>query len=67
MGRMTLETRRRVITLHSDGVKLKDIQSYLKGEGIAVSKTSLCLFRPVARGGAVGADAPPSQIKGPLF
>ena len=44
MGRMTLETCRRVITLHSDGVKLKDIQSYLKGEGIAVSKTSLCLL-----------------------
>ena len=44
MGRMTLETRRRVITLHSDGVKLKDIQSHLKGEGIAVSKTSLCLL-----------------------
>ena len=27
----------------------------------------LTYCRPVARGGAVGADPPPSQIKGPLF
>ena len=25
------------------------------------------LFRPVARGGSVGSDEPPSQTKGPLF
>ena len=25
------------------------------------------LTRPVARGGSVGADEPPSEIKGPLF
>ena len=27
----------------------------------------LLLGRPVARGGSVGSDEPPSQIKGPLF
>ena len=26
-----------------------------------------CIFRPVARGGSVGSDETPSQIKGPLF
>ena len=25
------------------------------------------IYRPVARGGSVGADEPPSEIKGPLF
>ena len=60
MGRMTLETRRRVITLHSDGVKLKDIQSYLKGEGIAVSKTiaSLCLLIKKYKNYGVISDLP---------
>ena len=41
---MSLDTRRRVITLHKRGLKLKDIQLRLKEEDIAVSKTSLYLL-----------------------
>lgn len=41
---MSMETRRRVIYLHNNGFRLKDIQSHLREEGVVVSKTSLCLF-----------------------
>ena len=41
MARMSMETCWRVINLHSNGFRLKDIQSQ---EGIVVSKTSLCLL-----------------------
>ena len=44
MGRMSMETRRRVIILRHRGYKLKNIQLRLHDEGIEVSKTSLCLF-----------------------
>ena len=44
MARMSMETRRRVINLHNNGFKLKDIQFRLKEESIVVSKTSLCLL-----------------------
>ena len=44
MARMSMETHRRVINLHSNGFRLKDIQSHFKEEGIVVSKTSLCLL-----------------------
>lgn len=44
MGRMTLETRRRVIYFSRLGMRLKDIKLRLAEEGIAVSKTSLCLL-----------------------
>ena len=33
------------------------------GCGVKLNKN----HRPVARGGSVGADEPPSEIKGPLF
>ena len=36
-------------------------------EKLAKNEITEKISRPVARGGAVGADAPPSQIKGPLF
>lgn len=44
MARMNLDTRRRVICLHRQGFKLKDIQLRLKEEDIFVSKRSLCLL-----------------------
>ena len=44
-----------------DHVRVSDIMSGVK---YACSGT---LIRHVARGGSVGSDEPPSQIKGPLF
>ena len=32
-----------------------------------IKTTCMYIGRPVARGGSVGADEPPSEIKGPLF
>ena len=43
MGRMTLETRRKVVMLSRLGMRLKAIKLCLEEEGIEVSKTSLCL------------------------
>ena len=43
MGRMTLETRRRVIKFSWLGMQLKAIQRHL-AEGVTISKTSLCLL-----------------------
>ena len=44
MGRMTLETRRRVVNFSRLGMRLKPIQHRLAEEGISVSRTSLCLL-----------------------
>ena len=44
MARMSIETRRRVVSLHRQGFKLKDIQLRLKEKDIFVSKRSLCLL-----------------------
>jgi len=44
MGRMSLDTRSRVIHLYHCGWKLKDIQLHLKSEDICVSKKGLCLL-----------------------
>ena len=40
---------------------------YIDSYTINLQVDSFMIIRPVARGGAVGVDAPPSQIKGPLF
>lgn len=44
MGRMTLETRRRVVNLSKLGMRLKAIKHRLEEEGIQVSKTGLCML-----------------------
>ena len=44
MARMSIESHRRVVVLHRQGFKLKDIQLRLKEEDIFVSKRSLCLL-----------------------
>ena len=44
MARMSIESRRRVVVLHHQGFKLKDIQLQLKEEDIFVSKRSFCLL-----------------------
>ena len=44
MGRMTLETCRRVVNFSRLGMHLKPIQHRLAEEGISVSRTSLCLL-----------------------
>lgn len=41
MARMSLETRRRVITWHLNGMKRRDIHSQLKGEGTRVTLASI--------------------------
>ncbi len=42
MGRMTIDTRYRVVILHARGFQVGAIQKRLQEEGIRVSKTSLC-------------------------
>ena len=44
MGRMTLETCRRVIKFSWLGMRLKTIQRRPAEEGVTISKTSLCLL-----------------------
>ena len=44
MGRMTMETRRRVVNFSRVGMHLKPIQHRLAEEGISVSRTSLYLL-----------------------
>ena len=44
MGKMTLETRQRVIYFSQMGMKLKAIKHPLEDEGIRVSKTIICLL-----------------------
>jgi len=63
MGRMSMETRRRVIVLRQRGFKLKDIQLRLCDEGIKVSKTSLCLLIKKYNSEGIIADRlrPPSR------
>ena len=65
MGRMSLDTRSRVIYLHQKGWKLKDIQSHLKSEDLRVSKTSLSLLIAKYRRHHTVADLPrpPKQKK----
>ena len=43
MGRMSLATRSRVISMWKNGYRLSKIQARLLEEGVAVSKKSLCL------------------------
>ena len=44
MGRMSMETRQRAVTLWQRGAKVQDIHNRLKEEGIVVSETSLYLL-----------------------
>ena len=45
---------------------MRKIDKHREKDWKPLSKLGL-LTRPVARGGSVGADEPPSEIKGPLF
>ena len=65
MGRMTLETRRRIVNFSRLGMRLKNIQLRLVEEGISVSKTSLCLLLKKYKETGTLADRirPPSQTK----
>ena len=44
MGRMSVSTRSRVVSMSEKGFKLCKIQKHLANEGITVSKKSLCLL-----------------------
>ena len=44
-----------------------ELQSIVQQLAIKQSRTILIQQQAHSQGGAVGADAPPSQIKGPLF
>lgn len=44
MARMSIETHRRVVLFHYQGLSLKDIQLWLKEEDIFVLKRTLCLL-----------------------
>ena len=65
MGRMTLDTRRRVVTLSRLGMRLKAIKGRLEEEGIHVSKTSICMLLKKYReiGTVVDRFRPPSHSK----
>ena len=44
MGRMSMETRQRVVHLRQSGMKIKDIRTQLQEEGVKVSATSLYIL-----------------------
>jgi len=44
MGRMSLATRKRVVSLSQSGYTISKIQAHLAKEELTVSKKSLCLL-----------------------